>query len=260
MRNEGVDCRSFLAVEDRSSDVDGVFLQLGRQRAGQAHALHRQDFADLVDSELDLAAPDRLGDITALAQCAFATHFSSNSQSFENFRAMLPAGPGLRVDVDHRARREQRALEGFGGGNIGQRRLLVHRHADADARDRPAAARGYPAVALELRQHLARHDHHVGPVAARERLHQLYHRLVVELHRMPRYGSRMGCVKSYRTAAGKHSNLLAAGGNGEDGEKNETQQPHVQRWPDGSVTTDSQNASIDFTTVMNLSRSTGLVT
>src|SRR2546423_15511007 len=100
MRNEGVDCRLVLAVEDRSSDVNGVFLQLGRQRACQAHALHRQDLADLVDAELDLAAPDRLGDITALAQCAFATHFSSNSQSFEDLRYMFPAGARLRIDVD----------------------------------------------------------------------------------------------------------------------------------------------------------------
>ncbi len=77
---------------------------------------------------------------------------------------------------------------------------------------------------------------------------------------MPRESRGQGLDKRSRRAAGQHSNFLAAGGNGEDGQKNETQQPHVQRWPDGSVTTDSQNASIDFTTVMNLSRSTGLVT
>src|SRR5207249_11575087 len=101
MRNEGVDCRFVLAVENRSSDVDGVLLQLGRQRAGQAHALHRQDLADLVDAELDPAAPDRLGDITASAQAPFATQFSSNSQSLQNLRYMPPAGPGHRVHVTH---------------------------------------------------------------------------------------------------------------------------------------------------------------
>src|SRR5256885_4515592 len=112
MRNEGVDCRFVLAVENRSSDVDGVLLQLGRQRADQAHALHRQDLADLVDAELDLAAPDRLGDITALAQCAFATHFSSNSQSFANLRYMLPPCAGLGVVYDRQAARDHLGAEG----------------------------------------------------------------------------------------------------------------------------------------------------
>ncbi len=198
------------------------FLQLGRQRAGEAHALHRQDLADLVDAELDLAAPDRLGDVPALAQRGLSIHLVGDSEPLENFCDMLPAGPGLRVDVDHRARREQRALEGFGGGNIGQRRLLVHRHADADARDRPAAARCHPAVALELWQHLARHDHHVRLVAARERLHQPAHRLVLELHRMPREGRGERLDKGSCGAAGENTNFFSVDGNRGERKQNET--------------------------------------
>src|SRR6187549_823264 len=49
-------------------DVHRVFLQLGGQRAGELHALHRQDLADLVDAELDLAAPHRLGNVAAGSQ------------------------------------------------------------------------------------------------------------------------------------------------------------------------------------------------
>src|SRR5512138_1445116 len=51
----------------RRGDVHGVLLQVLRQLADELHALHGQDLAHLVDAELDLAAPDRLDDVAALA-------------------------------------------------------------------------------------------------------------------------------------------------------------------------------------------------
>src|SRR6187549_2311076 len=70
-------------------NVHRVLLQLGRQRAGELHALHRQDLADLVDAELDLAAPHRLGDIAALAEGRLPVDLLGDAQALQDLGDML---------------------------------------------------------------------------------------------------------------------------------------------------------------------------
>src|SRR5205807_7512070 len=99
---------------------------------------------DLVDAQLDLAAPNGLDDVAALAELRLCVHLFRDAQALQHLGDVLAARADLRVDVDDRLGGEQSFLEIFYRRDIGRRRLLVHRNADADARDRLCAALDAP--------------------------------------------------------------------------------------------------------------------
>src|SRR6266581_693308 len=124
------------ALRRERARVDGDLLEVLRQRADERDALDRQDLADLVHADLRLAVDERFGRVPALPQEGLVLHRVGDAEALEHSSEVDAArGPDRGIVVDDRARGEQRALEGLGARDVGQRRALLHRDADTDPRE-----------------------------------------------------------------------------------------------------------------------------
>ena len=163
-----------------------------------------------MDAEFDLAAADRLDDITAFQQRGLGLHLLHDAQPRKYLGDMLAAGAYRRIDIDDRTRSEQRATERVGTGDIGVRCPFVDGHADADPRQWPPGALGQLAVPLELSEHLAGDDHHVDGLAGGERLDQRSHGLEIDQHRMAGFALerfQLGLHEGLSSAPRNHADL-----------------------------------------------------
>ena len=86
--------------------ISGVVLDFGRKRADEFHALHREDFADLVQAEFRLAARDQLGDVAALFQFRLRLDVRRDAELVEQAGQVDSARSARgRIDVGDRLRR-----------------------------------------------------------------------------------------------------------------------------------------------------------
>src|SRR5262245_3953692 len=77
---QGLGGVALLGLGAESGRVDGVVLDLRRQRTHERNAFHRQDFADLVNTELRLALGHVLRHRAARAQFGLGLHLGGNAE------------------------------------------------------------------------------------------------------------------------------------------------------------------------------------
>ena len=120
-------------------------LHLGRQRANHLDALHRQEFADLLERDLGFAARQRLADRAMGRVLGLGRDLIGDAELLEQLRHVDAGNAGLRIH--HRLRRQQRRLQRIDGADVRRH----HAAADGDA------DRGFGEIeAAALLQHAAR--------------------------------------------------------------------------------------------------------
>src|ERR1700730_12656140 len=78
--DQGLGGVAVLGIGAVAGGIDGVVLDLRRQRTDQRDPFDRQDLADLVDAELGLAVGDVLGDRPALDQFSLGLYLGRDPE------------------------------------------------------------------------------------------------------------------------------------------------------------------------------------
>ena len=125
---------------------------------------YREQLADLLETDLGLAARDHLTDrIAGRRDPALGFDRIGNSEALEHSLEIDAARAGRICD---RFGRQQRMLECVGRADVGLRRARAHGDADAGAHEIDTAAGDELALLDEVVDAGARHDHQVGDLAA----------------------------------------------------------------------------------------------
>ena len=100
-----------LRVGRHRGAVGGDLLQRRRQRTDDGHSFDGEQFADLLDGDIGLAAAQEFGRAAFGLQLGLGVHFVGDAERGEHDLVEIPAaGTARRVDIRYGARIEQRAL------------------------------------------------------------------------------------------------------------------------------------------------------
>src|SRR6266511_57656 len=133
---QGIRSLALFGLRANPGGVDGVVLDVRRQRAHQRDALHGEDFADLVNAELGLALRDVLRHRAAGNELCLGVHVGGDPELIEKTGDVDAArATGGRIDIGNGLGGEQRLLEGRDRADVRLRRALLDYDADADARE-----------------------------------------------------------------------------------------------------------------------------
>ena len=162
-RGEKADDRSGeirrLRVDGDAGRVHGHSLDRLRERSEKRDARHRKQLADLLKSDLGVAARDHCADPLAFYPPALRQDLVGDPEALKELRGEIDAADAGRVR--NRFRLEERLSERLDRADVGRRRTGPHRHPNRRSREVDAAARDHPAVLHEALERRVGHDQHV---------------------------------------------------------------------------------------------------
>src|SRR5262245_31908591 len=179
---------ALFAAGDDGGGEKRVVLNRRGQRTNQVDPRRGQDFADLIEPNLDGASGNGFESLRALLECGgFRLHFLGDAQSLEYADHVDADGRsgGWIVPAD-RLGSKHRAFECLDRTDVRPRSALAHEYADAGLREIGSAATDDLALFFQSLDLRSRGDDHIRGFAFLNAIGHAADSPVVEYHLVPR--------------------------------------------------------------------------